>query len=132
MYSPPPLLRGNEFDRLLNESLLPAPTAFMRRAALEEVGPYDETLVFDDYDMWLRLADRFDFAYRPATVVNYRVHAAGLTRDPLRRVDVHEAVARTLMKWFGRSQTTDHTIAGRVWTHSLKVHVADYHRARPL
>ena len=45
----------------------------VRRSALDAVGPYDERFIFEDYDMWLRLADRFEVRCLPVIVGNYRI-----------------------------------------------------------
>lgn len=39
--------------------------------ALLAVGGYDESLPFEDYDMWLRLSHRWPVAYVPAVVCDY-------------------------------------------------------------
>lgn len=47
---------GLVFDSLLNTNFIPAVTVTMRRSALDQVGAYDESLPYEDYDMWLRLS----------------------------------------------------------------------------
>ena len=49
------------------------PATFFRRRAFEAVGGIDASLYFGmDYDLWLRLATRFKFAYVPKLLANYR------------------------------------------------------------
>jgi hypothetical protein len=51
-----------------------------RRGALEAVGPFDETLPYAvDYQMALRLADRFAFRRVPRVLYRRRVHGANVT-----------------------------------------------------
>ncbi len=99
------------FQRLLAGNLLPAPAVMVRRAALEAVGPYDESLVFEDYDMWLRLADRFAFRFVPGHVVDYRFLPGSLSHSAGRRAALLESEMRLLLKWVGRSPETDRIIA---------------------
>lgn len=66
------LPEGNIFSTLLEGNFIPAPTVMIRRACLDVVGPYDERLCYEDYDMWLRLAQRFLFAYCPKVGAKYR------------------------------------------------------------
>lgn len=47
---------GDVFEALLRENFVVAPTGTIRGSSLDAVGPYDETLSYEDYDMWLRLA----------------------------------------------------------------------------
>jgi glycosyltransferase involved in cell wall biosynthesis len=54
----------------------------VRRDALEAVGPFDETLLIrEDWDMWIRLARRYEFATVPRVLVGYTRSAASSSRD---------------------------------------------------
>lgn len=48
--------QGDIFLDLLTANFIAALTVTMRASALDEVGPYDESLPYEDYDMWLRLS----------------------------------------------------------------------------
>ncbi|MDB5042076.1 MAG: hypothetical protein JWN27_2802 [Candidatus Eremiobacteraeota bacterium] len=55
-------------------------TVFCRRAAIEAVGPFDpEGLGGEEVEMWLRLAQRFDYVHldRPTTAYTIRVNWGG-------------------------------------------------------
>lgn len=60
--------------RLLHYSdYIVQPAAFFRRSAYESVGGLDPSLHFAmDYDLWLKLAATFDFAYQPQCWAQYR------------------------------------------------------------
>ena len=49
-------LSGNIFNELLNGNFLSAPGSFIKKNSLIEAGGYDETLAYEDWDMWLRAA----------------------------------------------------------------------------
>lgn len=53
---------GRIFDLLLVGNLIP-PGPLVRRQCLDEVGPYDESLTYEDWDMWLRVAQQYEFAF---------------------------------------------------------------------
>jgi glycosyltransferase involved in cell wall biosynthesis len=110
---PPP--EGEIRDLLLSGNFLPAPAVMIRRSALDAVGPYDESLVFEDYDMWLRLADRYQFRFVPGALVNYRILSSSLSRAPSRRAEMAESNFAILLKWSGRSPATDPLVAYRLW-----------------
>jgi glycosyltransferase involved in cell wall biosynthesis len=60
---------------LLYDCALCHPTAFIRREMLVSVGGYREVVVdAEDYDLWLRLADRFQLANLDLVVLKYRLH----------------------------------------------------------
>lgn len=61
-------------------SLLHHPTTMARRAALVQVGGYNETMTASsDLDLWLRLGEIGQLANLPDTVLQYRLHAKSIT-----------------------------------------------------
>jgi glycosyltransferase involved in cell wall biosynthesis len=60
--------------RLFNYSdFIVQPAAFFRRRAYEAVGGIDPQFHWAlDYDLWLKMAPRFKFAYLPKVLANYR------------------------------------------------------------
>ena len=111
---PPTPPEGDVFDALLRDNFIRAPAVMMRRSALEEVGGYDETLSFEDFDMWLRLADRFEFRFCPGRVTRKRRLATSLGKAPEYRFSNMESMARVLEKWYGRSTEDDAVIDPRL------------------
>jgi len=75
---------GNILPALLEGNFIPAMTTLIRRTALETVGPYDERLAYEDFDMWLRLSHRFMFAFSPYISAKYRIVSTSLTSTVLR------------------------------------------------
>jgi glycosyltransferase involved in cell wall biosynthesis len=58
------------------------PTVLLRRAALDEVGPYDAAWGYGtDFDLWFRLLARYDIAVIEEPLYRYRVHASSLTNQ---------------------------------------------------
>ena len=61
--------------------LLHGCTLLIPRLFLEKIGPFDETLhTTQDYDLWLRMADRFEFIHLPRVLTSSRVHTGQGTR----------------------------------------------------
>src|SRR2546422_857434 len=59
-----------------------ASTVCVRRHCFEEVGLFDESVEFgEEYDMWIRIAHRFDFRYIDEVLVGYGLHARRLSRN---------------------------------------------------
>ncbi len=59
-----------------------ASTVCLRRQCVEEVGLFDESVEFgEEYDMWIRVAHRFDFKYIDEVLVKYGVHANRLSTN---------------------------------------------------
>lgn len=76
---------GNVFSRLADGNFIPAMTTLIRRDALLAVGGYDERLQYEDFDMWLRLADRYAFAFQPQIAARYRIVTSSLVRTVFAR-----------------------------------------------
>ena len=72
---------GRIFSDLANRNFIPAMCTLIRRQTLKSVGYYDERLTYEDYDMWLRLAARYDFVYCPGAVARYRIVSTSLVRN---------------------------------------------------
>jgi glycosyltransferase involved in cell wall biosynthesis len=95
---------GRVLPMLLLENFVPASSVVMRRGALQAVGLHEETLeVCEDWDLWLRIAARFEFGYVDAPLVRTRRHgrnahlrAASNVRDSFR---VLERVPQVVGTW---------------------------------
>jgi glycosyltransferase involved in cell wall biosynthesis len=121
-----PPFEGRIFDRLIEHNFVKAPTVMSRRTALEEVGGYDESLFYEDFDMWLKLADRYEFRFVPGLLVNYRVLPSSAARNPAYAAVRHESRARVLLKWYGRDARTDEIIVRRAWKNGRRALAAIY------
>ncbi|HII40168.1 MAG TPA: glycosyltransferase [Thermoplasmata archaeon] len=66
---------------LLRKNFINVSTALVRRDVFESLGPFDEKdWLCADYDMWLRVAERYDIVRVPEPLVWYRVHPGQLSR----------------------------------------------------
>lgn len=65
-----------EIDKaLLNSCCFAHPTIMMRKEVFRAVGGYVKTFVdAEDYDLWLRIAERYKLANLPEPVLRYRFH----------------------------------------------------------
>jgi glycosyltransferase involved in cell wall biosynthesis len=121
----PDVPEGQIFDRLIRGNFLPAPTVMVRRSTIDEVGGYDESLFYEDYDMWLRIADRYEFRYLPDILVNYRWHDRSTSQSPANRGRLNESRVRLLLRWYGRSSSTNGIVIAHAWKAALMVFAAD-------
>jgi glycosyltransferase involved in cell wall biosynthesis len=106
---------GDVYEVLLDGNFIPSLTTLVRRSALQAVGPYDESLSFEDWDMWLRIAQRFKFMYLDAPAARYRVVATSLDhalRGP-RRAAFDASKVRIQLKHHGYSPAFDRLLGFR-------------------
>jgi len=72
---------GRAFASLFRKNLIHPATVLVRRACLDEVGLFDESIYFEDYDLWLRIARRFPIRYVPAPLASVRHHTGNKRSD---------------------------------------------------
>jgi glycosyltransferase involved in cell wall biosynthesis len=88
-------------------SLLHHPTAMARRAALMQVGGYDETMVASsDLDLWLKLGEIGQLANISDTVLYYRLHPESITHAKQTR-QAADALAACQRAWKRRGITAE-------------------------
>lgn len=63
---------GDIFLDCVQRCAIGTPSALIRSSALRAVGGYDESLMYEDYDMWLQLSRRYKISYIDAPLVTYR------------------------------------------------------------
>ncbi|MBI2798837.1 MAG: glycosyltransferase [Gammaproteobacteria bacterium] len=75
-------LSGDCFAELFRRNRIAVLTVLVRKCSLEQVGALNENLSgADDYELWLRLARRFQFGFIPETLASYRIHASNVSHD---------------------------------------------------
>ena len=79
----------NYFEELIKGNFISGPAVTMKKEALKAIGGYDQNLIVEDYDMWMRLAYAgYKFKIRPAILIYYRVLKGSLSSHPRIDTDV--------------------------------------------
>jgi glycosyltransferase involved in cell wall biosynthesis len=87
---------------LYKKNIIVMPTVLGRRSAYERVGSaFSKSLLFDDYEMWVRIAVSSDVGFLDVFDASYRIHPAQMThpekaRFGEHRLDLLEAIDRWL------------------------------------
>jgi len=89
-------------EQLLLKNFVPTSTVMVRACCFTTLGRFDESrelISVEDYDMWLRIAERWELLYLDRPLVRYRLHAGGISRNTTRsylgeKLVVEKAVAR--------------------------------------
>ena len=72
------------FKELLSKSFIQTSTVMVKRECLNAVGPYDESFTLgDEYDMFLRVAKRFQCGFVDKELTRYRIHDRNASKDDL-------------------------------------------------
>ena len=68
-------LTTQNFHELLQyNNFIPAMSALIKKELLDEENGWDESLPFEDYDMWLRLSKGYSFIFDDVISCSYRLH----------------------------------------------------------
>jgi glycosyltransferase involved in cell wall biosynthesis len=79
---------GYVLEYLFNQNFISANTVLVRRACYEKVGQYDESLLIEDYDMWLRIAQYFKFIYSQNILSRYRIVSTSIVHSKMDQIRV--------------------------------------------
>ncbi|MBY0525317.1 MAG: glycosyltransferase [Gemmataceae bacterium] len=79
---------GWVFDELFRGNFIQGQASLIRRECLDAAGGYDETLRFEDWDMWLRLSKRYRVVFSSYASVKYRICNSSLLRTRGREISV--------------------------------------------
>jgi glycosyltransferase involved in cell wall biosynthesis len=128
----PARLRGDVHRALLKGNLISGSCSavVVRRQVLKDVGDFDETLVCaEDWDLWLRISEKYLVDYVPGILVHIRQHRANSQSDSLRMLGgelrfVDKLQAREELSFW-------HVLRLRAKMQRLMVGLPDYSPWRP-
>lgn len=86
-----------DFETLLEFDLISASTAMIKSEVLKKLGGYDENMIIEDLDMWLRITHAgYKIAHIDEYLAHYRKHGTNTTANYAKMVD---GVEKILQKW---------------------------------
>lgn len=73
---------GDVYGELLQGNFIPIETAVLPAAVFRALGGFDTRLRYlEDYELYLRVAERYPVAFQPHPVARYRIHERNLSHD---------------------------------------------------
>ena len=98
---------GDIFQDILLHYFINTPTMMMRRDMLTALGGYDESLAYEDFDLWVRSARNYRYAYLDEVLTWKRVLPNSMGQQVLRTDNVLlESSWRVCQKAYALCQTT--------------------------
>src|SRR5208282_5984429 len=94
-----PLRRGRILRELFLYNFVPCAAVLMRKSAISAVGGLfrPEFRIAEEYELFLRLAGRFEFDFTPEPLVRIRVHSGSAGWDAAReRSEIRQAYRECL------------------------------------
>jgi glycosyltransferase involved in cell wall biosynthesis len=96
--------RGHLFPKMFVDSPLVTSCLVLKRQCFETVGLFDEKIPYNnDYDMWIRVAEHFEFEYVKEPLVIYHTHEWKLSTDLGRVIQGWELVIDKYRQYFALS-----------------------------
>jgi glycosyltransferase involved in cell wall biosynthesis len=91
-----PEARGRIHSLLVTRNIMVGSSAMARAAALADAGYYDESLTSaENWDLWIRIARRWEVDYVPEPLTYYRVHGGNRSSAvALRRQNIFKILAK--------------------------------------
>lgn len=83
-------------ELLLGEIGIPAPSTMMRTEILRELGGYSEEVPIEDWDMWLRISQKYEIGYLNSYLACYRNHDNNTFKQSYK---MFKAQKEILKKW---------------------------------
>jgi alpha-1,3-rhamnosyltransferase len=104
------------FAEMIKKNFIPAPTVLMRTDQVRETGGYDESVVYNDWDMWLKLTKNHKIAYRNIITVHYRLHINSIMADHSNenQINRNELTILMIKKHLGVSKYYDDLVVKKV------------------
>lgn len=73
--------KGNIFQALLDKNFIPAVGVLIRTNIVKKLGGYDESLKFEDYDLWLRISKDYEILFDNKPSAKYRIHSMNMHKS---------------------------------------------------
>jgi len=84
--------------KLKKGALFSQGSTLFRMEAIRKVGGLDEKLmVAEDWDLWIRIAEKYKFYYEPVPMYLYRINPKGLLSQAL-NANTHESAKQYVIK----------------------------------
>ena len=104
---------GEVYERLLWDDFICPPTTMFRKAILDQLGGYDETLSYEDFDCWIRMARDHTFAYLDDITMLRRVVKNSWGQKPKIHLASSFAICQKAFK-LNRNQAENHALSIRI------------------
>lgn len=74
---------GGVFKDLLKRNFINTIGIVIKKEVLNEVGPFDECSPLEDWDMWLRISERYEVGFQDKRLVYYGKHSSNISENKI-------------------------------------------------
>lgn len=116
-----PVPSGDVYKQILEKYFICTPTMMSRRAVYQELGGYDESLCYEDFDFWVRSARNYRYFFLDEVLtLQRRTSGSDSTRWYRRRHNPHLAATLKVCEkayWLNRNEEEHQALANSVRYH---------------
>lgn len=108
---------GDVYKDVVQRYFIAPPAVMMRKSMIDDLGGYDETLAYEDFDWWVRASRNSYFHFLHRVTVKKRVHAAALSNSfYLKASGLQESTYRVCEKirWLNKDDTEHRALQMRI------------------
>jgi glycosyltransferase involved in cell wall biosynthesis len=104
------------FEQLLFDHFIAMSSVMVRRRCLEDVGLFDESLTgAEDYNLYLRLAKKYEFGFLDNVMVHVRLHGASLSDNLEQMCEDEIKNLDKIVGLFPDAEIPKRKLAGRIY-----------------
>lgn len=85
---------GWVYERLMHGNFIPALTTVIKTDVFKQLGGFDENILTEDYEYWLRLSKKYRIAALPEVLALYRIHGNNISLSH----NINDDVIRIMIK----------------------------------
>ena len=118
---------GRATNSLIFDNFIPFSSSVVRRECLEQYGSFDESIYMGiDWDLWLRISTKYDFAYVDEPLLFYRLgHSGQMSKNMEKRYRCSDVIMKKFFTLYPDildktliSEAFLHTYCGRAYYYS--------------
>jgi|SRR5215471_15712208 len=114
---------GMTFENLFHDHFVGMSTVVVRGSCLDEVGLFDESLIgAEDYNLYLRLAKKFQFGFLDEPLIKKRLHDDNLSNNLEQMLHDELANLKKIAALFPEEHISTRKIAARIYFRFGKYH----------
>jgi glycosyltransferase involved in cell wall biosynthesis len=114
------LAKHGEYGTVLRSNFIPAPSVLIRTRVVKNLGGYDSTLNYEDWDMWLQIFSQHRGIFQKEPTCYYRRSGSSMWGGM--RAPVFESTLDIIEKYMGRNEADD-----RILRHKLAYFARRYY-----
>lgn len=83
--------QGDIYKELIDRYFISPPSMMFTREVMQQLGGYDESLSYEDFDFWIRSSRKFKYVYQPTVLVKKRITDKALANQQFKLFSGHSS-----------------------------------------